>query len=49
MRDYVAAQIEASSASYFVCDFAFGSMTRDEAQYSAERFAREVMPAFAGG
>ncbi|HVC51505.1 MAG TPA: LLM class flavin-dependent oxidoreductase [Stellaceae bacterium] len=49
MRDYVAAQIEASSASYFVCDFAFGSMTRDEAQHSAELFAREVMPAFAGG
>jgi alkanesulfonate monooxygenase SsuD/methylene tetrahydromethanopterin reductase-like flavin-dependent oxidoreductase (luciferase family) len=47
MRDYVGAQIEASSATYFVCDFAFGSMTRAEAQRSAELFAAEIVPTFA--
>jgi alkanesulfonate monooxygenase SsuD/methylene tetrahydromethanopterin reductase-like flavin-dependent oxidoreductase (luciferase family) len=47
VRDYVAEVSEAAGASYFVCDFAFGSMTPDEARRSAELFAEHVMPAFA--
>jgi len=47
VKDYVAEVTEASGASYFVCDFAFGSMSHDEAMRSTELFAREVMPAFA--
>src|SRR5207302_5035154 len=46
VRDYIAEQIEASSATYFVCDFAFGSMSLDEARRSTELFASEIMPAF---
>ena len=45
--DYVAAQIEAAGATYFVCDFAFGTITHDEAMRSVELFAAEVMPALA--
>ncbi|MGE5271577.1 MAG: LLM class flavin-dependent oxidoreductase [Thiohalocapsa sp.] len=47
VKDYIAECIEASSATYFVCDFAFGQMSLDEARRSAELFASEVMPAFA--
>jgi len=47
VRDYIAEVTEASSATYFVCDFAFGSMSFDEAMRSIELFASEVMPAFA--
>ena len=47
MRDYIATQIEAAGATYFVCDFAFGTIGHDEAMRSVELFAREVMPAFA--
>jgi alkanesulfonate monooxygenase SsuD/methylene tetrahydromethanopterin reductase-like flavin-dependent oxidoreductase (luciferase family) len=47
VRDYVLNVTEAAGASYFVCDFAFGTITRDEAMRSVELFAREVMPAFA--
>jgi alkanesulfonate monooxygenase SsuD/methylene tetrahydromethanopterin reductase-like flavin-dependent oxidoreductase (luciferase family) len=47
VRDYVAEAVEASSATYFVCDFAFGTMNHEDAHRSAELFAREVMPAFA--
>ena len=47
VKDYVAEVTEASDASYFVCDFAFGSMSHAEAMRSADLFAREVMPAFA--
>ena len=46
VKDYVAEVTEAAGASYFVCDFAFGSMSHDEAMRSTELFAREVMPAF---
>ena len=46
VRDYVAKQVEAVGANYFVCDFAFGSITPDEARRSAELFAEHVMPAF---
>jgi alkanesulfonate monooxygenase SsuD/methylene tetrahydromethanopterin reductase-like flavin-dependent oxidoreductase (luciferase family) len=47
VRDYVAEVADASSASYFVCDFAFGDIGFEEARQSIELFAREVMPAFA--
>ncbi|HEX3537840.1 MAG TPA: LLM class flavin-dependent oxidoreductase [Stellaceae bacterium] len=47
VKDYVAEVTEASGASYFVCDFAFGTMSHGEAMRSTELFAREVMPAFA--
>jgi alkanesulfonate monooxygenase SsuD/methylene tetrahydromethanopterin reductase-like flavin-dependent oxidoreductase (luciferase family) len=46
VKDYIAEVTEASGASYFVCDFAFGTMSHDEAMRSTELFAREVMPAF---
>jgi alkanesulfonate monooxygenase SsuD/methylene tetrahydromethanopterin reductase-like flavin-dependent oxidoreductase (luciferase family) len=46
VKDYVAEVTEASGASYFVCDFAFGTMSHDEAMRSTDLFAREVMPAF---
>ena len=46
VRDYIARQIEEAGASYFVCDFAFGQMTHEEALRSAELFASEIMPAF---
>jgi hypothetical protein len=47
VRDYIADQVEASGATYFVCDFAFGTITHDEAMCSVELFAAGVMPAFA--
>ena len=46
MHNYIAEAIEQSSATYFVCDFAFGQMTLDEAIRSTELFASEIMPAF---
>ena len=39
-------QAEAASASYLVCDFAFGTIGFDEAMRSIELFATKVMPAF---
>ena len=48
VRDYIAECAEASHATYFVCDFAFGRISLDDALRSTELFAREVMPAFAG-
>jgi alkanesulfonate monooxygenase SsuD/methylene tetrahydromethanopterin reductase-like flavin-dependent oxidoreductase (luciferase family) len=47
VRDFIAKAVDASSATYFVCDFAFGSMSHAEAMRSVELFAAEVMPAFA--
>ena len=44
--DYIATQAEAAGASYFVCDFAFGTIGFDEAMRSIELFATKVMPAF---
>jgi alkanesulfonate monooxygenase SsuD/methylene tetrahydromethanopterin reductase-like flavin-dependent oxidoreductase (luciferase family) len=46
VREYVGEAVEASSATYFVCDFAFGAMSHEDALRSAELFAQEVMPAF---
>ncbi|HYZ42799.1 MAG TPA: LLM class flavin-dependent oxidoreductase, partial [Stellaceae bacterium] len=47
VRDYIAAQAEAAGATYFVCDFAFGSISHAEVMRSVELFAQEVMPVFA--
>ena len=47
VRDYIASEIEATGVNYYVCDFAFGTITHDEAMRSVELFTREVMPAFA--
>ena len=46
-RDYIAREIEATGINYYVCDFAFGTISHDEAMRSVELFTREVMPAFA--
>ena len=46
VRDFIAAEIEATSPNYFVPWLAFGDMTLDEALHSVDLFAREVMPAF---
>jgi alkanesulfonate monooxygenase SsuD/methylene tetrahydromethanopterin reductase-like flavin-dependent oxidoreductase (luciferase family) len=47
VRGYIAREIEATGVNYYVCDFAFGTITHEEAMRSVELFAREVMPAFA--
>jgi len=47
VRDYVGAVAEAAGASYFVCDFAFGTIAYEEARQSVDLFASKVMPAFA--
>jgi len=47
VRNYIASQAEAAGATYFVCDFAFGTISPEEVMKSVELFAREVMPAFA--
>ena len=46
VRDFIAAEIEATAPNYFVPWLAFGDMTADEALHSVNLFAREVMPAF---
>ena len=46
VRDFIAAEIEATGPNYFVPWLAFGDMTVDEALHSVDLFAREVMPAF---
>jgi alkanesulfonate monooxygenase SsuD/methylene tetrahydromethanopterin reductase-like flavin-dependent oxidoreductase (luciferase family) len=48
VRDFVAAEVEASGANYLLSWFAFGDMTLAESLASLALFAREVMPAFAG-
>jgi hypothetical protein len=45
--DFIATQAEAAGATYFVCDFAFGTISHQEAMNSLDLFASKVMPAFA--
>ena len=40
-------QIEAAGLNYFVCRFAYGDLSFEEASGSFDRFAPEVMPRFA--
>ena len=47
VRDYIANEIKATGVNYYVCDFAFGTISHDEAMRSVELFTKEVMPAFA--
>ncbi len=47
VRDFIAHEIEATGVNYYVCDFAFGTISHEDALRSTELFAREVMPAFA--
>ena len=48
VRDFIAADIEATGVNYFVSWFAFGDLTLAESLRSLELFACEVMPAFSG-
>jgi alkanesulfonate monooxygenase SsuD/methylene tetrahydromethanopterin reductase-like flavin-dependent oxidoreductase (luciferase family) len=47
VRDFIAAEIDATASNYLVPWLAFGDMTLAESLASLELFAREVMPAFA--
>jgi len=47
VRNFIAADIAATGANYFVPWLAFGDMTMPETLRSVELFGREVMPAFA--
>ncbi len=49
VRDFIAAEVEATGSNYVLSWFAFGDMTLAESLRSFELFSREVMPAFAGG
>ena len=49
VRDGVAAQIAESSCTYFVCRFAYGDLSYDEASRSLDLFVSDVMPHFTGG
>jgi alkanesulfonate monooxygenase SsuD/methylene tetrahydromethanopterin reductase-like flavin-dependent oxidoreductase (luciferase family) len=46
VRNFIAADTEATGANYWTPWLAFGDMTLAEALHSADLFAREVMPAF---
>ena len=45
-RSFVERQIEATGATYFVCDVAFGDLTSEESMRTVELMAHEVMPYF---
>ncbi len=45
--DYIDREIKATGVNYYVCDFAFGTISHDEAMQSIDLFTRKVMPAFA--
>ena len=46
VRDFIAAEVEATDSNYFVSWLAFGDMTLAESLRSLELFSREVMPTF---
>jgi alkanesulfonate monooxygenase SsuD/methylene tetrahydromethanopterin reductase-like flavin-dependent oxidoreductase (luciferase family) len=45
-REFVAAEIAATGANYFVCDIAFGDQSIDEAMQTTGIIGTEVLPAF---
>ncbi len=45
VRDWVEAQVESMGVNYFVCRFAFGSMSHEDSLRTVELFASEVAPA----
>jgi alkanesulfonate monooxygenase SsuD/methylene tetrahydromethanopterin reductase-like flavin-dependent oxidoreductase (luciferase family) len=47
VRKFIAHEVAATGVNYYVCDFAFGTISHEDALRSAELFAKEVMPAFA--
>jgi alkanesulfonate monooxygenase SsuD/methylene tetrahydromethanopterin reductase-like flavin-dependent oxidoreductase (luciferase family) len=47
VRDVLLRQLGESGANYFVCRFAFGDLSFDEAQRSLKLFADQIMPAMA--
>lgn len=49
MRDFVARSRDEAGANYIALELAFGDISEAEAGQSAELFAREVAPHFAGG
>jgi alkanesulfonate monooxygenase SsuD/methylene tetrahydromethanopterin reductase-like flavin-dependent oxidoreductase (luciferase family) len=49
VRDFLAAELKATGCNYLLAWLCFGDMTLAESLASLELFAREVMPAFAGG
>ena len=48
VRAEIARQIEASGCSYFICRFAYGELSHDQALRSIDLFAHDVMPHFHG-
>ena len=46
VRKYIAHEIAETGINYYVCDFAFGTISHEEALRSTELFAKEVMPGF---
>src|SRR5438552_13155168 len=46
VREFIAAEVEATGSNYFVSWLAFGDMTLAESLRSLELFSREVMPTF---
>jgi alkanesulfonate monooxygenase SsuD/methylene tetrahydromethanopterin reductase-like flavin-dependent oxidoreductase (luciferase family) len=49
VRDFMAAEIEATGCNYLLSWFAFGDMTLAESLTSLDLFSREVMPAVTSG
>jgi alkanesulfonate monooxygenase SsuD/methylene tetrahydromethanopterin reductase-like flavin-dependent oxidoreductase (luciferase family) len=47
VRKFIAHEIAETGINYYVCDFAFGTISHEDALRSTELFAKEVMPAFA--
>ena len=47
VRKFIAHEIAETGVNYYVCDFAFGTISHEDALRSTELFAKEVMPAFA--
>ena len=47
VRDFIAHEVAEMGVNYYVCDFAFGTISHEDALRSTELFAKEVMPAFA--
>jgi alkanesulfonate monooxygenase SsuD/methylene tetrahydromethanopterin reductase-like flavin-dependent oxidoreductase (luciferase family) len=46
VRDFVKHEVAETGVNYYVCDFAFGTVSHADALRSAELFAQEVMPVF---
>jgi alkanesulfonate monooxygenase SsuD/methylene tetrahydromethanopterin reductase-like flavin-dependent oxidoreductase (luciferase family) len=47
VREALLRQLAESGANYFVCRFAFGDLSFDEAQRSLKLFVDQIMPAMA--